>query len=111
MTDEIKKMGQQLGQLGKEMPKVMGSFVKFEQECAKGGVISAKMKELIALSISLVVRCNPCIIFHCAEAVKAGASRQEILEAAAVAKLMGGGPAIAYIATVLIPLLDELKVE
>lgn len=110
MTDEIKKIGQQLGQLGKEMPTVMSSFMKFDQECVKEGVISTKMKELMALSIALVIRCKPCILFHCAEAVKAGANRQEILEAAAVAKLMGGGPALVYVATELIPLLDELKV-
>ena len=37
--------------------------------------------------------------------------KEEILEAASVSVFMGGGPAVAYIATELLPVLDELKVE
>jgi len=33
------------------------------------------------------------------------------LEAAGVAMMMKGGPAVTYVATELLPLLDELKVE
>ncbi len=111
MSGEVKKIEQQLGYLGKEIPSVMNYFIKLDQECVRNGVLSHKVKELIALAIGIVLRCKPCILFHTAEAIKAGANRAEILEAASVSIFMGGGPAVAYTATELIPLLDELKVE
>ncbi|MDY0382716.1 MAG: carboxymuconolactone decarboxylase family protein [Atribacterota bacterium] len=111
MSDEIKKMEKQLGQLGKEVPSVMNCFMKLDQECVKDGVLSHKVKELMAMAIGIAIRCKPCIQFHTAEAVKAGANKEEILEAASVSVFMGGGPAVAYIATELLPVLDELKVE
>ncbi|MFZ2331315.1 MAG: carboxymuconolactone decarboxylase family protein [Atribacterota bacterium] len=111
MTEEIKKMSKQLGQLSKEVPSVMNYFTKLDQECVKDGVLSRKIKELMALAIGVAIRCKPCIQFHTAEAVKAGANREEILEAASVSVFMGGGPSVAYIATELLPVLDELKVK
>ena len=53
---------------------------------------------LIALSIAVVVRCGGCIAFHVHDAIKAGATRDEIIEALDVAVLMGGGPALMYVA-------------
>ena len=37
-----------------------------------------------------------CIAFHVKNAVAQGATRDEIVEAAMVAALMGGGPCVAY---------------
>jgi AhpD family alkylhydroperoxidase len=111
MSNQIERLEAQMGQLGKELPSVMGSFMKLDQECVKDGVISHKTKELIALAIGITLRCKYCIQFHTAEAIKAGASRAEILEAASVSVFMGGGPAVAYTAAELLPLLDELKVK
>ena len=85
--------------------------MNLDQECVKDGLLSHKVKELMALSIGIAIRCKPCILFHTAEAVKAGANRKEIIEAASVAIFMGGGPSVAYTASELLPLLDELKVE
>ncbi|MDD4362787.1 MAG: carboxymuconolactone decarboxylase family protein [Atribacterota bacterium] len=111
MSEELKKLESQMGQMGKEMPNIMSSFMKLDQECVKDGVLSHKAKELMALAIGIAIRCKPCIQFHGAECAKAGASRAEILEAASVAVFMGGGPAVAYTATELLPLLDDLGVK
>lgn len=111
MSEQVKKLEAQMGKLGKELPSVMGSFAKLDQECVKDGVLDHKTKELMALAIGIAIRCAPCIQFHTAEAVKAGASRKEILEAASVSIFMSGGPAVAYSATELLPLLDELGVK
>jgi len=111
MSEELKKLESQMGQMGKEMPNIMSSFMKLDQECVKDGVLSHKTKELIALAIGITLRCKYCIQFHTAEAIKAGASRAEILEAASVSVFMGGGPAVAYASAELLPLLDELKVK
>lgn len=42
------------------------------------------------------MRCDGCIAFHVHDAVKAGASRKEIVETIGVAVLMGGGPSVMY---------------
>jgi alkylhydroperoxidase/carboxymuconolactone decarboxylase family protein YurZ len=47
-----------------------------------------------------------CIVVHVKNAVNAGANKQEILEAAWVAVMMGGGPALSYIQCVLKALED-----
>jgi alkylhydroperoxidase/carboxymuconolactone decarboxylase family protein YurZ len=42
--------------------------------------------------------CGGCIAFHVHGALKAGATRQEVLETIGVALMMGGGPASVYAA-------------
>ncbi len=85
-----------MGQLGDEIPGTMGAFSKLHNASASDGVLSSKVKELIALGIAITVRCDGCIAFHVHDALKAGASREEITEAIGIAVLMGGGPAVMY---------------
>ena len=54
------------------------------------------MKQLIALGIGISAHCEGCIAYHVHDAVRAGASRQEILETLGIAIMMGGGPAVVY---------------
>lgn len=85
-----------MGSLAKANPDVMKAFGQLHKAGSADGVLSTKMKELIALSIGVAVRCDGCIAFHTAGALKAGASREEMAEALGVAVLMGGGPAAIY---------------
>lgn len=57
------------------------------------GVMSARTKELIALALAVVKRCDGCIAYHAKAAVKAGATPEEVAEMLAVCVLMDGGPA------------------
>jgi AhpD family alkylhydroperoxidase len=111
MSDGLKKLQLQMGKLGKELPEVMEKFMKLDHECVKDGVLSHKTKELMALSIGVAIRCKYCIQFHAAEAFKAGATKEEMLEAASVAVFMGGGPGLVYAATELLEIFDELGVK
>lgn len=88
-------------QLAKELPEVMQGFMQMHSAAIKDGALSAKQKELIAVGIAVAVRCSYCIAHHVKQARALGAGRQEILEAAGVAILMGGGPAVAYSTEVL----------
>jgi AhpD family alkylhydroperoxidase len=85
-----------LAKLGKELPGPMGSFAQLHKQAVAEGALTAKVKELIALAIAVAARCEGCIAFHTHDALKAGASRQEIVEAIGVAVLMGGGPSVMY---------------
>ena len=75
---------------------VYDSFTELEKKAFEEGNISKKHKELMALSISIVIRCEPCIEWHVQQAYLAGASDEEIFETIDVAIEMGGGPAAAY---------------
>ena len=92
----FKKVQQDMGELGKANPDIMAGFRKMHETAGSDGALDAKTKELIALAIGIVVRCDGCIAFHVHDALKAGASEEEVVDAIGVAILMGGGPAVVY---------------
>ena len=77
----------------------MGAWGGLHTAAFKGGALDEKTKELIAASIGLAVKCSYCIVFHVHCALKAGATREELMEAAFTTVGMGGGPALTYAAT------------
>jgi len=79
-----------------ENVKTYPSFLEVEKHAFSEGSLSKKVKELMALSISIVTKCEPCMEWHVQQAYLAGATDQEIFEAIDVAIEMGGGPAAAY---------------
>jgi len=60
------------------------------------GALDGSTKELMALVIGVVMRCEGCVAHHAKLCVKKGVSREQLAEAMAVAIQMGGGPAMAY---------------
>ena len=48
------------------------------------GALDPKTKELIALGISICIRCEPCIISHVDSLIKLGVTKEEIQETVAV---------------------------
>lgn len=95
--------------LGASNPAAWDSLNKFIGSAFADGAVSAKNKELIAIAISVYSRCEYCIVGHAVNALKAGCTRQEILEAAAVATGFGGGPTMAYSSALLVAALDEFE--
>src|SRR4051812_37582302 len=77
-------------------PDVMRGFSALAQAALKPGALDVKTKELIALAISVAVRCDDCIAFHAKAAVERGATREEIVEALGMAIYMGAGPSAMY---------------
>jgi AhpD family alkylhydroperoxidase len=67
----------------------------------KPGALTVLEKELIALAIGLAVRCENCVYAHVQAALNAGATREQVLEAAGVAVLMQGGPSYTYLSRVV----------
>jgi AhpD family alkylhydroperoxidase len=85
-----------LVKLGKELPGAIGSFARLHRDSMGQGSIAAKTKELMALAISIAIRCEDCIAYHVHDALHAGATHQEVIETIGVAVMMGGGPASMY---------------
>lgn len=82
-------------------PEVMRNFSMLAQAALKAGALDPKTKELVALAISVAIRCEPCIAFHAEAAVKHGATRDEVLETVGTAIYMGTGPSVMYAASAL----------
>ncbi len=85
-----------MSELETKLPETMKGFNDLHKASVSDGILPAKTKELIALGIAITVRCDGCIAFHVHDALKAGASSEEIMETISVAILMGGGPALVY---------------
>ncbi|MFP4050629.1 MAG: carboxymuconolactone decarboxylase family protein [Thermoplasmata archaeon] len=88
--------------------EAMSEFSDFMEVVLEENHLDLKTKELIALTNGITARCKYCIDLHTQKALDAGCTRGEILEAAFVAIMMGGGPALTYIAE-LKKALDEFE--
>jgi len=82
-------------------PDVMKAFSEMSRAAHGGAALDGKTKELIALAISVAVRCQPCVAYHAEGAIKAGATREEVAETLAIAVYMGAGPSVMYAAQAL----------
>ena len=96
-----KYLEERLTQLGTELSGPMTGFARLHRKTMDDGALSRKVKEMMALAISMVVGCEGCIAYHVHDAVEAGATRPELLEAVGVGLLMGGGPGSIYAAHAL----------
>jgi AhpD family alkylhydroperoxidase len=79
-------------------PEVMKGFSAMARAAMEAKALDTKTKELVALGISVAVRCDACIAFHAEAALRHGATREEVLETMGTAIYMGAGPAVMYAA-------------
>lgn len=93
----------------KELPNVMTAFRGLHEAAASEGVLSSKTKKLMMLAVSAALRCEPYLREQVRGALELGASREEILETAGVAILIGGGPTAAYCSLYLMDELNKQK--
>jgi AhpD family alkylhydroperoxidase len=69
------------------------AFQELAKQAVRPGALETRVQEIIAIAISIVVKCEPCIEHHVREAMEHGATEEQIVEAIEVAFEMGGGPA------------------
>ena len=85
-----------LARLGQDLPGPMSGFARLHRKSIEDGTLSRKVKEMMAVAISIVVGCEGCIAYPVHDAVEAEAARAELLEAVSVGLMMGGGPGSIY---------------
>jgi AhpD family alkylhydroperoxidase len=83
-------------------------FFALDQDVYADGALTERAKELMGLVGSTVLRCNDCISYHLQAATECGASREEIVEALAIALVIGGSITIPHLRHAF-TLLDELQ--
>jgi AhpD family alkylhydroperoxidase len=88
-----------IGEIGKITPDTVKGYQTLSG--AKTGSLDAKTRELIALAVAVTTRCDGCITVHTAEALKHGATHEEIADALSVAISLNAGAALVYSARVM----------
>ncbi|HZW38395.1 MAG TPA: carboxymuconolactone decarboxylase family protein [Ignavibacteriaceae bacterium] len=72
-------------------------FFALDNKAYIEGALTAKTKELMGLSASMVLRCNDCIFYHIDRSIQEGASREELIETFNVALIVGGSIVIPHL--------------
>lgn len=77
-------------------PEAMEAWSNFSKTVFSEGALPEKTKQLIAVAVAHVTQCPYCIKSHTKQAMRKGASQQEIMEAIWVATEMRAGGAFAH---------------
>ena len=91
-----KQIGTQLSQFMKLTPDSVRGYQTLSAANAKDSKLGAKVRELISLAVAVTTHCDGCITIHTDNALKAGATREEIAEALGVAMAMNAGATLIY---------------
>ena len=96
-----------LSELKKLAPDEFRGFVALDAIVGKeDGAIPRKYRELIALAVSCTTQCPYCLDVHTRNAKRAGATREEVAEAALLAAALRAGAAVTH-GTLALKLFDQ----
>ncbi len=70
--------------------KVIKRIFNLDTNTYMEGALSTKVKEMLGLVSSMVLRCDDCIKYHLEKCHEQGVSNDEMMEIFAVANLVGG---------------------
>ena len=70
--------------------KVIKRIFNIDTNTYTDGALSAKVKEMLGLATSMVLRCDDCIKYHLEKCKEQGVNKAEIMEIFSVANLVGG---------------------
>ncbi|WP_099290163.1 carboxymuconolactone decarboxylase family protein [Butyricimonas sp. Marseille-P3923] len=70
--------------------KVMKRIYNLDTNTYMDGALPAKVKEMLGLATSMVLRCDDCIKYHLEKCHQLGVTTEELFEIFSVANLVGG---------------------
>jgi len=85
-------------------------FFNLDTAAYRDGPLEGRVKELLGLVASAVLRCNDCIDYHLDQCVDAGWSDEELYDALNVALVVGGSIVIPHLRHA-VETIDLLRVE
>lgn len=97
----LKQITSTIGQLASVSPDIVRGYRALSDAGQKTGKLDAKTRELIALGVAVTRQCDGCITFHTEAAIKAGATKADLVEALDVAAAVNAGAALVYSARTL----------
>lgn len=70
--------------------KVMKRIYSIDNLTYQDGALSGKVKEMLGLATSMVLRCDDCIKYHLEKCYEQGVTTDEVFEIFSVANVVGG---------------------
>ena len=70
--------------------KVIKRIFSLDSLTYQEGALSPKIKEMLGLSTSMVLRCDDCIKYHLEKCFENGVTKEELMEIFAVSNVVGG---------------------
>lgn len=107
--EQVNQKRKALNQLMSENDIFFKTFGDLDDSVYSGGAIPKKYKELTGLSISILSRCEECIIYHIQGCIAEKATKQEIIEAIKIG-VIGGGSITYPSARFAFDTMKELKI-
>lgn len=99
-------------ELNKQKAALSGANIdawrNFSSTVFKPGALDEKTKQIIAVAVAHVTQCPYCIRAHTAQALKKGATKEELMEAIWVAAEMRAGAAYAH-ANIAMETMEDIK--
>jgi AhpD family alkylhydroperoxidase len=94
MSDKIREFRSYREEMNRRLLEADNLVIKrlfnLDTNTYKDGALSAKVKEMLGLATSMVLRCDDCVKYHLEQCKSHGIDREEILEVFAVANVVGG---------------------
>lgn len=100
-TEELEEIKGNFFDFFELVPELGGKFKDHYENTYKDGVFDSKTKRLIALCGGIIAGCKGCILGQADNAIKKGASTEEILEVCSIAMSLGGTLAGSQISMVV----------
>ncbi|GLS45451.1 carboxymuconolactone decarboxylase family protein [Methylobacterium brachythecii] len=85
-----------VGRLQELSPDTVKGYLTASGAGRRTAHLDEKTRQLVALAVAVTTRCDGCISIHSNEALKAGATREQLAEALGVAVAMNAGAALVY---------------
>lgn len=77
--------------------KVIKRIFNLDTNAYMEGALNVKIKELLGLVASAVLRCDDCVKYHLETCYKEGITKAEMMEAMSIATLVGGTIVIPHL--------------
>lgn len=78
-------------------PLTTKRFFALDTQAYQDGALSVKVKELLGLVASLVLRCDDCITYHLVRCMEEGVTEGEVDEAMGIGLVVGGSIVIPHL--------------
>ncbi|WP_019176777.1 carboxymuconolactone decarboxylase family protein [Methanomassiliicoccus luminyensis] len=89
--------------IAKQQPSSINALFRLRNEVFKDGALSAKEKEIMAVCVSCLLKCDQCLETHAKLAKDLGATVDELREAMLVAMYLAGPSSVIWS-----PKVDEI---
>lgn len=92
---------------GKYAPEMADAWFDYYKASSKESALDTKTKELVCVAVGSVMHCKHCVKAHAHEAIKAGATREEVAEAIMTAAFIESGSQLFWMAEELDEILEK----